>query len=136
MVVHVPMAMLANYASVDGDGLLHVNGGVWEYVERSEFPCTITGYLVAVVELEAAELGITRGVEVAVVGQDGHEVGSFRTMVVVSTRLRTPLVAAFTLVMKQPGLFAVEIRDDAGVLSRVECTARRPVGSGAAVTCT
>ena len=124
--MHVPMAMLANYATIDGDGLLHVNGGVWEYVERPAFPCTITGFLVAVLELETSELGVEHGLDVATVGQDGHEVGSLRSMVIVSNRHRTPLVAAFSLVMAEPGVFAVEARDAVGVLARVECVARLP----------
>ena len=122
--MHVPMAMLANYATVDGDGLLHVNGGVWEYVERPAFPCTITGFLVAVLELDTSELGVEHGLDVATVAQDGHEVGSFTSMVIVSNRHRTPLVASFSLVMTGPGVFAVEARDTAGVLTRVECLTR------------
>ena len=54
------MAMLANYASIDGDGLLHVNGGVWEYVERPQFPCMISSYPCSVWSVRGVDLCLRR----------------------------------------------------------------------------
>src|SRR5438128_1375713 len=114
--------MLANTAHFDAEGLLHVDGAVWEFVQRTHFPTRVAGCLVMVLELDEHEF--ERELPLSLVFSDPHgeSLGPAAPFVVRSARRRrTPVVLGFDIEIASPGTFAVEVHDRSGPLGRVDC---------------
>lgn len=98
--------MLADEAVIV-NGLVNVTGGGWRYVARPEFPTTLQGFVVGVVEVDDAALGSAPVVRLAISG--GQVDGAPGSTLVIDAFVSDghPMRAAFRLpfsfVMPAPG---------------------------------
>jgi len=90
--------ILATSAQVDAHGLLHVQGGGWEYVAVRHFPWVVTGAAAGMVEFGADEVGSIQ-VLTLTVRADGDRVVSLGSTVVHGTRQRGAFALPFSFVV-------------------------------------
>ena len=70
--MRVAAALLANNAVVDGNGLLHVEGGGWDRYSADSFPSTLNGAVCGVLELSQADVGVYRALRISVTDTGGQ----------------------------------------------------------------
>jgi hypothetical protein len=121
----IPSAMFANSAGGE-NGLLDIQGGGWEWVNIRTFPGTVHGVVAGLVELDPGHQPTP--IEATVTAPEG-DVTVISAQVVEdptegNTGCRIPLVVPFTFVVRQPGLFVVNIVDENGPLSSLELDVR------------
>jgi hypothetical protein len=105
--------ILATSAQVDGHGLLHVQGGGWEYVAVRHFPWVVTGAAAGMVEFGADEVGSIQVLTLAVTA-DGDRVVSLGSTVVHGTRQRGAFALPFSFVVQSEVLCVASMTSAAG----------------------
>ena len=132
--MRVTVALLANRADVR-DGLLHIEGGGWEFTTSPQYPATIGGYFAGIVEIDPGELGTTPALTVAVVDGDGRVVGFegsmilslIRERVIAGAPMRVPFVVPFTAAIPAPMSLALRVTaGDGSLLASVPFIATTP----------
>jgi hypothetical protein len=119
--------ILGTAAQVDGHGLLHVQGGGWEYVAVRHFPWVVAGAAAGMVEFGADEVGSIQVLTLAVRVDDDRAVALGST-VVHGTRQRGAFALPFSFVVDAEVLCVATLSNTAGqVLASVTLPVRHEV---------
>ena len=101
-----------------------IRGGGWEFFSVSRMPATIQGFLAGLIEFDHDEIGSTHALRLTLADQQGEDLGSSASMVVVAQRKIAPFAVPFTGIVNEAGLFAVTLSDATGPLIVVESEVR------------
>jgi hypothetical protein len=104
-------ALTANNATLDDNGLLHIQGGGWEVFQVPGFPATVGGFVAGGVEFGADEIGSYPVLRLTVV-PEGQDAGSSGSMTLSAHRHRAAFFIPFTLATPEPNMVNARLFDE------------------------
>jgi hypothetical protein len=130
--VKVEAILLANAAMIDANSLLNVEGACWRFVDRPNFPETISGNVCGVVLVEDEDFGIVHTIALEVFDDSGQVDGSAGSMLFdcrhASEEMSTPRLAfafPFTTVVREPTLLQARVTLNGDELASLSVIIRR-----------
>lgn len=110
--MEISAVLTANRAAIDANGLLHVEGGGWEYVIATVLPFTVVGHIAGVVEFSADEFGARPALRLRIENAS-QDVGSIGSTTVNAHRHRAAFAIPFAFVAAGEDVYTATLTDDA-----------------------
>jgi hypothetical protein len=130
--VKLEAILMANATLIDENSLLTVEGACWRFVERADFPETVSGSVCGVILIEDEDFGAVHVISANVFDDSGHVEGSsgsvFFDCLEPSSEMTTPRLAfaiPFATVIHEPTVLKASVKSDGDELGALSVIVRR-----------